>query len=68
MGKLNSFQHHCQAFAALLIIEVRDPQNLYSSNYLPYNQMNEDECLIWIITVSEFPKIRAGLPSLSVSN
>ena len=34
--KLNyEFQHHFQAFA-LLIIEVRDPQNLYSSIYLPY--------------------------------
>ena len=34
-GKLNSFQHHCQAFASL-IIEVRDHQNQYSTNYLPY--------------------------------
>ena len=33
IGKLNTFQHHCKAFA-LLIIEVRDTQNLYSSNYL----------------------------------
>ena len=24
-GKLNSFQHHCQAFAALCIIEVKRP-------------------------------------------
>ena len=30
-GKINSFQHHCQAFASL-IIEVGDLQNLYSSN------------------------------------
>ena len=30
--KLNSFQHFCQAFG-LLIIEVRDSQNLYSSYY-----------------------------------
>ena len=34
-GKINSFRHHCQAFA-LLIIEVRDPQSLCFSNYLPY--------------------------------
>ena len=34
---LNSLQHHCQALA-LLIVEVRSPQNLYSSNYLPYLQ------------------------------
>ena len=43
-GKLNSFQHHCQAFA-LLIIEVSDTQNLYSSNYhinSVLNQPNED--------------------------
>ena len=33
--KSNSFKHHSQAFA-LLIIEVRDPQNLYSSYYLLY--------------------------------
>ena len=32
--KLISFQYHCQAFSSL-IIEVRDPQNLYSPNYLP---------------------------------
>ena len=31
-GKLILFQH--QVFT-LLIMEVRDPQNLYSSNYLP---------------------------------
>ena len=34
-GKLNSFQHHCQAFS-LFLIEVSDTQNLYSSDYLPY--------------------------------
>ena len=44
-GKLNSFHHHYQAFD-LLLLEVKDPQNLYSSYYLPYNsigyQLNED--------------------------
>ena len=31
----NSFIHKCQAFA-LLIIDIRDHQNLHSFNYLPY--------------------------------
>ena len=33
-GKLNQFQYHWQAFALL----IRDPQNLYFSNYLPYQK------------------------------
>ena len=41
-GKLNSFQHHCKAFA-LLKIKKGVPENLYSSNHLPYRYLESAE-------------------------
>ena len=55
-GKLNPFQCHCQAFALL----IRDPQNLYSSNYLPYLKSAEWRFVNFQQLVSVMTRLHTG--------